>query len=275
MAVARNGSTWLRYEDAGTGEPLLLIMGLGGSSRAWWRLLPRLVGHARCLTFDHRGTGLSDRIRGPLSMDDLVADALAVLDAARVDRAHVLGVSMGGMVAQHLALDHPDRVRSVVLGATTSAGRQGPPPWRLLAAGAARPVLGRERMWDFLAPALYAERTRREHPERILEDLRIRETDPTPAATFHAQVLAIAAHRTDHRLHELAGLPVTVFHGDEDRLVPPERGTALAAALPGARSATLQRCGHITTTDAEEETAAVVLGHLAAAGAAQRSSRAA
>ncbi len=265
FARARAGHK-LHWRAEGEGDPVLMVMGLGGSSRAWYRLLPHVREHARAIVFDHRGTGHSDPATGPLTMGDLVGDALAVLDAAGEDTAHVLGTSMGGMVAQHLALDHRARVRSLLLTSTTPVGRGGRPPWRMLAGAALRPLTGPERMSDVLAPVLYARRTREEHPERMQEDLRMRLGELTLAVTPWYQLAAIARHDTRHRLAELAGLPTTVVHGTEDHLVPAARGVALAGAIPGARLVLIERCGHLMTTDAEHESAAAVLAHLAGAG---------
>jgi len=265
--VARNGAVALAYEEAGTGEPLLMIMGLSGSRRAWTRLRGHLTGSVRCLMFDNRGTGESDAARGLLTMDDLVADTLAVLDAAGHESAHVIGVSMGGMIAQHLALEHRPRVRSLILGCTTPVGRRGVPPWRLLAATALRPLAGSQRTFHLVAPVLYAERTRHERPERIADDLRIRLAEATSVRTSIAQLGAISRHDTRRRLAELRGLAVTVVHGEEDSLVPVAAGRELAGAIPGARMVALAGCGHMLTTDAEEATAAAVVEHLERVGA--------
>lgn len=265
MPVARHGRTRIHYRDlAGPddGPVLLLIMGLGGSGNAWWRLLPHLEGRARLLVVDNRGTGASDPVRGPFGVRELVGDVLAVLDHAEVDVAHVHGVSMGGMIAQHLALDHPDRVASLILGCTTAQARSGQPPWRLLGSSALRPLLGPGRTAPITDGILYARRTRREHPERIAEDLERRVRDATPAATVYAQLLAVAGHDVRDRLWQLGRLPVTVVHGAEDRLVDPARGRALAAGIPGARFVMIPACGHLMTTDAEEATVRAVLGHL-------------
>jgi 3-oxoadipate enol-lactonase len=268
MAVAQSpDGTWLHWEAHGDGEPLLLIMGLGGSGRAWWRLLPHLSGRARAVVLDNRGTGHSDRIRGLLSMPLLVTDVLAVMDAAELESAHVLGVSMGGMIAQHLALDHPERVRSLILGSTTAHGRQGRPPWRMLASVAAKGPQGAEAVWPLVAPTLYARRTLEEHPERVAEDVAIRGGDGTPVATLLAQLAAIAGHDTRARLGELARFPVSILHGTEDLLVPPDRAQALAAGIPGARHVMIEACGHMMTTDAEHLMAQAVLAHLTAADA--------
>lgn len=263
VAVAPNGH-WLNWRAEGAGEPLLLIMGLSGSSKAWYRLLPHASRHAGCIVFDNRGTGDSDPVTGPLSMENLVTDALAVLDAAGHESAHVMGVSMGGMIAQHLALDHRARVRSLILGCTTAGGdeRPGGPSVRLLTATALRPLVGPSRTGPIVAPALYAERTRREHPARVSEDMRVRLSDATAVRTTLGQMAAIARHDTRDRLHELAGVPTTVMHGEEDVLVPPERGRELAGGIPGARLVTIPQCGHMLTTDAEAESVAAVVAHL-------------
>ena len=278
MAIARNGSVWLNWRATGPpdGEPVLLIMGLAGSSRMWWRFEPQLAAEHRTILFDNRGTGDSDGVSGPMSMAAMVDDALAVLDAAGHESAHVFGVSMGGMIAQYLALDHRSRVRSLLLGCTTPGGRRGAPPWRMVASTAVRPVLGPKRTFELVAPLLYAPRTLRDHPGRLREDLRVRAADMTSPATYYAQIAAVARHDTRARLHELGGLPVTVVHGEEDGLVPVEQGRKLAAGIPGARFVGIPGCGHLMTTDAEPETVAAVLGHLeratasspAAAGAA-------
>src|SRR2546423_10567085 len=145
MTVASRNGAWLSWRSEGPLEavaelePLLLIMGLSGSSRMWFRLLPHLSRRHRAIVFDNRGTGDSDPVGGPLRMADLAADALSVLDAAGVERAHVIGVSMGGMIAQRLALDHRDRLRSLVLGCTTAGGPPGPPSRRALRPAAPRP----------------------------------------------------------------------------------------------------------------------------------------
>ncbi len=253
----------LHWDAHGDGEPVLMIMGLGGSSDAWARLLPHVSAGHRAITFDNRGTGRSPGITAPLTMKGMVADALAVLDAAGERSAHVIGISMGGMVAQHLALDHRERVRSLVLACTTAVGLRGQPPVRMLAASALRPLLGPKRTWELVKPSLYAERTRREHPERIREDLKIRNGRPTPSLTFLAQLAAIPWHDTRGRLAELDGLGVTIIHGAEDALVPPARADELAVAIPAAQLVMIPACGHMLTTDAEQESATAVLAHLA------------
>ena len=256
--------------DGGDGEPVLMIMGLAASSRMWYRLVPWLSRRHRVILFDNRGTGNSPPVRGRLTMAGLAHDALTVMDDAGVESAHVIGASMGGMIAQHVALDHRDRVRSLVLACTTPGGNAGLPPWRMLAASALRPVFGSRRTFPLVAPVLYAAKTRAEDPNRIREDLDRRIEDNTSPVTLYAQMGAITGHNTRARLAELGGLPTLVVHGLEDSLVPPDRGRDLARLIPEARLELIPSCGHLLTTDAEEQTASAILTHLERAAAGER-----
>lgn len=267
MPDASHDGVRVHYEDVGPrdGEPLVLIMGLGGSGRSWYRMLPHVEGVHRTLVVDNRGTGgTSDPpIARPLSLGDMVEDVVAVLDDAGVDAAHVHGLSMGGMIAQQLGLRHPDRVRSLVLGCTTPGHRiaREAPPWRLLAGGALGPV-DRRRSWRLVEPALYARRTIEQRRDRIREDLQVRATERIGLRTVPAQLVAAAGHRAHGRLSRLGAIPVTVIHGDEDRLIPPRAGFELAERIPGAVHVELPQCGHVISTDAEEQHAEALLAHL-------------
>lgn len=261
-APGGNRIAWRAY---GEGEPVVLVMGFMGSGHAWFRLLPHIAAGRRAIVLDNRGTGDSDRPLGLWSMDDLAADVLAVLDDAGVERAHVIGASMGGMIVQHLALAHPERVRSLALCCTSarSGGRRGPPPWRMLASIGLRPLLGAGRTMKLVSPMLYSERTRRGSPERLAEEVALRNADATPVATAPAQFAAIVRHDTRSRLGNLSP-PALVVHGDDDRLVPTAAGRELAELIPGARLELLPGCGHVLTTDCEQEAAEAILGFLAA-----------
>src|SRR5579859_5674192 len=120
MAFVENQGARIYWDEQGTGAPILLIMGLGATSDWWWRTRPPLTARYRTIALDNRGAGRSDVPPGPYSIPQMASDAAAVLDAAGIESAHVFGVSMGGMIAQEFALQHPQRVWSLILGCTAA-----------------------------------------------------------------------------------------------------------------------------------------------------------
>src|ERR1041384_755350 len=118
MSTARVGSVELYWEEHGSGDPLLLIMGLAADSRAWMFQIPDFAARYRTIAFDNRGVGRSSKPAGPYTIHEMADDAAGLLDALSIDRAHVVGVSMGGMIAQELVLRAPEKVRGLVLGCT-------------------------------------------------------------------------------------------------------------------------------------------------------------
>ncbi len=122
MAFAQNQGAKIYWDQQGEGAPLLLIMGLGWTSHMWYRSRPVLAAQFRTIAFDNRGVGQSDVPPGPYPIALMASDAAAVLDAAGVERAHVCGMSMGGMISQEFALQYPQRVRSLILGCTAPGG---------------------------------------------------------------------------------------------------------------------------------------------------------
>jgi 3-oxoadipate enol-lactonase len=249
MPFVETGPVKLYYESRGRGPAVLLVMGLGMTLSGWWRTVPVLARSFRVLTFDNRGIGRSDSAALPYSVAAMADDAIAVLDAAGEQRAHVYGISLGGMVAQELALRHPDRVRALVLGATTPGGSRG------VLAGV--PALGffsraaamapEEALWAAV-PYTYAETTRRRHAERIAEDIAHRVRFPPDPSAYGHQVAAAATHNTFHRLGEIAA-PTLVVHGEEDAVVPPQHARLLAEAILGAELRLWPEAGHLYVTD--------------------------
>jgi 3-oxoadipate enol-lactonase len=246
---ATNVNVRLNFESTGGGPAVLLVMGLGLPAAAWWRTIPALAGSLQVIAFDNRGSGRSDCPPGPYSIADMAADAVAVLDEAGVDRAHVYGVSMGGMIAQEIALRHPARVRALVLGATSPGGRAATPPGGdTIAYLRRRPSLPPEEARWASVPYLYSARTRREGGARIAEDLARRQTFPFSIDGYGRQLAAAAAHDAASRLGRIA-TPTLVVHGLEDRMVPPNNGRALAAAIPGSDLRLVEDAAHLYTTD--------------------------
>jgi pimeloyl-ACP methyl ester carboxylesterase len=250
--------TTLHWETTGAGDPVLMIMGLGLSGGAWWRTVPVLSRSLRVITFDNRGVGRS-RARFPsYTTEALADDAVSVLDAAGVDRAHVYGFSLGGMVAQQLALRHADRVRSLVLGATQPGGpRAVRPSDDVIAFFRRRGSMTAQEAARASVPFNYGPRCRREHRDRIAEDIRRRLDHPFPEQAYRAQMVAAALHNCFRPLKRIEA-PTLVVHGRKDRVVPVANAEILTERIPGARLRILKDAGHLYATeqpDVDEEIA--------------------
>jgi 3-oxoadipate enol-lactonase len=248
------------WEEEGSGEPLLLIMGLGATLEWWIRLRPALVARYRTIVFDNRGAGKSDVPAGPYAIPAMANDAAAVLDAAGVSSAHVLGYSMGGYIAQELALGHPGRLRSLILASTSCGGRDAvrAEPEVVSALGA-RATMTREEAARGMVPYTFDAATPR---QRVEEDLAMRLRANVTNQGYFAQFAAIRAWGGAHdRLKDIA-TPTLVVHGETDRLVPPENGRILARAIPNARLVMLPQASHIFMTDQPDAARGAILSFL-------------
>lgn len=246
MPFIENQGARIYWDERSVGEPILLIMGLGYPSDMWWRVRPVLDSRYRTIVFDNRGVGRSDMPAGPYPIATMAADAVAVLDAAGVDSAHVFGISMGGMIAQELALQYPKRVRSLILGCTAAGGPtavQAEPEVTqiLLNRGSVTP----EQAALAAIPYIYDSATPR---ERVEEDLAIRRPWlPRPEA-YNAQLQGILGWESYSRLPQL-NVKTLVIHGETDRLVRLGNGQLIASRIPGAKLVTLANASHIFPTD--------------------------
>jgi len=259
MAFVENEGVRIYWTEQGSGEPLLMIMGLGYSHDMWNRAAPVLAERYRIIMFDNRGVGRSDVPPGPYPIATMAADARAVLDGAGIDRAHVFGVSMGGMIAQEFALNYPERVGALVLGCTTCGGPQATPAAPdVLVALLARATMPAEDAIRVMIPFIYDDATPR---ERIEEDLDIRRRVLPTAAAYLAQVQGIMAWESYSRLSQI-DRPTLVIHGETDKLVPPENGRLIAATIPGAQLVMLPRASHIYVTDQPEASLDATLAFL-------------
>jgi 3-oxoadipate enol-lactonase len=240
--------TRLHYEVHGRGEPVLLIMGLGSNAYGWHRTLPWLSERYQAIAFDNRGTGRSDVPEGAYSIARMADDAVSVLDAAGHERAHVVGASLGGMIAQRFALAHPGRVRALVLVCTTPGGRESTRAkdevmTAMVTGGGDPSTVYRRNAWF-----LYGEETRAKHPERIEEDLVYRSKIPTSPTGYLGQLQAAMQHDAAGELGAIAA-PTLVVHGDADLLIPPANGKLLAARIPGAELSLIPGAGHMLQAD--------------------------
>jgi 3-oxoadipate enol-lactonase len=239
---ALNGSVRLAYEVHGEGQPVLLIHGWGYGLWGWEPVARPLAARYRVVAFDNRGVGGSDVPPGPYTAADMAEDAVAVLDAAGLRTAHVVGTSLGGMIAQEVALDFPDRVERLVLACTTPGGPHayGMPEQTARLMEEAQSLEPQVALRRFVANAL-APGAPVELVERIYA--RRQEQRPDPAG-WHAQGAAGAGFDVYDRLGAIAA-PTLVLHGTADGVVDPRNSELLAERIPDARLAWFEGGGHL------------------------------
>ncbi len=245
MSFVENQGTKIYWDEQGRGDPLLLIMGLGYPSSLWHRTRPVLAQHFRTVAFDNRGVGLSDVPPGPYPIATMASDAAAVLDAAGVSKAHIFGISMGGMIAQEFALQNPARTRSLILGCTSAGGPSAVRAERKVADVMMARGMTLEQAREAILPYIYDASTPR---ERIEEDLGLRRRClPTPQG-YMAQLQGILAWEGYSRIAQITA-PTLVIHGKSDALVPPGNGELIAARIPSAKLVLLEHASHLFLTD--------------------------
>jgi 3-oxoadipate enol-lactonase len=259
----------LHYERRGEGEPLLLIQGMSGTTFSWGEpLLADLERSFDVVDYDHRGIGTSSPQSAAFTIADLADDAAALLDALGWESAHVLAISMGGMVAQELALRHPARIRTLTLGCTYCGGPEG--------------VLAEEAVVQRLAAGLRSgdldRAIRTSYEVNVSAAFAAQEANyaafrqmavaaPAPVPVIVLQMQAVAGHDTSTRLSSL-DVPTLVVHGDEDQMLPVSNGRLIASLIPGARLDEWPGVGHMFWWEEPARTADALRAHTLTGAAA-------
>jgi 3-oxoadipate enol-lactonase len=258
MSDALNGDVRLRYEVKGNGEPLLMIHGLGYDRFGWGKLPDLLAENFQVVVFDNRGVGDSDVPGGPYAVSQMAEDARAVLDTAGIDSVHVLGVSLGGYIAQELVLAHPDRVRKLVLASTAPGGpRSVPMPAAGIEAFGRFPAMKREAGLRLLVENSLGEYGVREQPELVEEIYRYRlERGPTLAG-WQAQAYAGATFDAYDRIPGIRA-ETLVLQGGADNVVDARNAELLVELIPGARLELIPDRGHLLVWQEAERLAPIV-----------------
>ncbi|HEX5608515.1 MAG TPA: alpha/beta fold hydrolase [Solirubrobacterales bacterium] len=266
MPTAGVAGREINYERAGAGEPLLLIQGLSGTHLAWGEpFKAELESSFDTIAFDNRGVGRSGPVTEPFTIAEMAADAAGLLDALEVETTHVLGISMGGMIAQELALAHPERIRTLTLGCTYCGGEgssltdpaDSTPLLEAMASG------DRERVyragWELnVSPGFRAEEGRYATFQEMASAL------PVAQETIQLQLQAIFGHNTSDRLGDVA-LPTLVIHGTEDKVIPVANGHLVAGLIPGSRLEIYDGTGHLFWWEQPERSAGLIREHALAA----------
>jgi 3-oxoadipate enol-lactonase len=259
MPLAKTGQIELSYDRAGEGPPLLLIMGMSGTKHHWGdAVLEHLRRDFETIVYDHRDAGDSTRTGKPFTIADLAGDAAGLLQTLGLEDAHVMGISMGGMVAQELALAHPERIRSLMLGCTYCGGEGSVLASEGVMRGLAEAMASGDRerairaSWEVNVSASFAT-----NEEAYARFLKTGMSYGLPVQVIMEQMRAIAGHDTSGRLPELE-TPTLVVHGTLDQLLPVQNGHMVAGLIPGSRLEILEGIGHMFFLEQPERTAELV-----------------
>ncbi len=273
MAKVEVAGREFHYERTGTGEPLLLVQGMSGTHVSWGEPFKGALEEGfDVIAFDNRGIGLSAPVDGPFTISEMAEDTAGLLEALGLESAHVIGISMGGMIAQELALAHPGRLRSLTLGCTYCGGpgSQLMPEGNLqkLVAGMAsgdRDKAIRAGYEVNLSPAFRADE------DRYAAFHEMATTVPAAKATIELQAQAIFGHDTSGRLGEISA-PTLIVHGTEDGVLPFPNGELIASLMPSARFEVFEGVGHMFWWE-QPQRSAELIGEQALAAEASAPSR--
>lgn len=259
----------LRYQAAGAGPGVLCIQGVGVPGEGWRPQVRALAPHFRVITFDNRGVGGSARGPQPLTIEAMAADAVAIMDGEGFARFHVIGHSMGGLIAQHVALTARPRVKSLSLLCTFANGRDATAlSLRMLLLGLQSRIgtrrMRRNGMLRMIMPDEYLRRTDRERLAEELRELFGRDLADQPPIVME-QLRAMSRYSAVARLSGLSALPTLVVSAAHDPIAPPRLGRALAGAIGGARYTEFPHAGHALPIQCADELNTLLLAHLTAA----------
>ncbi len=261
MPTVKVGDINMYYEVHGEGEPLVLIMGLGGDITRWWRILPVLAKEFRVIAFDNRGVGRTDKPDIPYTMAMMADDIAGLMDVIGIDAAHIFGISLGGMIAQNLALRHPQRIISLILGCTRCGGSHSITD-ESGGESALNPelieLLTPEERARQMLPFLWSQEFIDNNPEIVEQQIALSRDNPIDLTGYTRQLEAANTHNTYDRLPEIK-LPTLVIAGDADRLIPHQNSPLIASRIPGAELVILEGMGHGFYTEAVNETSSVIM----------------
>lgn len=272
MPLLRRDGVDLSYESEGTGPSILLVQGAGTVGEAWRPQIATLQRSFRCISFDNRGMGGSGLPAGNLTIEAMASDALALMDALGIDRFHVAGHSMGGLIAQQIALLARARVISLALMCTFAHGWQGSRLTPAMLVTALRMRIGTRQMrrnafTELVMPAAYLRQVDRAKLAEQLAPLFGRDLAEQPPVVMK-QVRAMSRFDAGPGLNTLSGIPTLVLSASEDRIAEPRFGRELAQLIPGARYVEIDGAGHGVTIQLADKVNDLFVQHLRAAEAA-------
>ena len=264
MSMTKAGDINIEYYVEGEGPPLLMIMGFTGQASSWGEsFLAQLRPHFQIIRFSNRGTGLTDKPQTEYSIPMMAEDAAGLLAEVGIEKAHVLGISMGGMIAQELVLHHPQVVQGLALGCTNCGPAHSvQPSQEVLALLAPVPGTSPEeqfrKMWPAIVTPEFVERER----EFLEEMLRIGLENPMPVDTMGRQMAAIMGFDSYDRLPQIKS-PTLIIHGDRDVLVPTKNGPILHDRIADSTLRIGPEVAHMFFWEKPAESAGAIVEYLA------------
>jgi pimeloyl-ACP methyl ester carboxylesterase len=264
MTKVAVGEIELDYERSGSGPPLLAIMGMSGTALHWGEpFLAQLRDSFEVIVYDHRGVGSSTPLDGNLSIVQMADDAAGLIAALGLSSAHVTGISMGGMIAQELALAHPELIRTLTLGCTYCGGPGSSHASPELMQRLAEAMMSGDRQRALrVAWEANVSKAMLDNDDAYAAFLAIAQQRVVAVRVVMAQMQAIFAHDTSARLHELH-MPTLVVHGTEDQMLPVENGRLIASLIPGSRLEILDGVGHLFFWERPELSAELIRANAA------------
>ncbi len=255
MPTTQVGSHTVYYDELGAGHPLIFISGLGSTRLGWWKQIEPFANKFRVINMDNRDAGDSALATAPYTIATMADDVAGVINNLNLGRTHIVGISMGGMIAQELAINHPDLVDKLVLVATTAGGPTNVNPSPEIAAllmrmeGEDLETVVRRTFTAITGPGYMAA-----HPDDLDQIVKHALARPMSLAAYQRQLGACMVHLQGGTAGRLARItaPTLVVHGDADPLIPYANGKYLAEHIPGARLSTYPGVGHIVPIEAPE-----------------------
>jgi 3-oxoadipate enol-lactonase len=255
MTTTQVGSHTVYYDEFGAGHPLILITGLGSTRLAWWKQIEAFAKKFRVINLDNRDAGDSAPGTGPYTIADMAEDVAGVIKNLNLGRTHIVGISMGGMIAQELAIRHPELLDKLVLVATTAGGPTNvnakPEVTALLMRTEDEDVeMSLRRTFTLIAGEGYMAK----HPEDLDQIIKNAFAKPMSLESYQRQLGACVVHFGQGVADRLAQItaPTLVVHGDYDPLIPYPNGEYLAEHIKGARLSTYKGVGHLVMIESPE-----------------------
>jgi len=262
MPIAKTENLNMYYEIIGQGEPLVMIRGVGSNVDHWYEQIPVLSKKYQLLVFDNRGIARSSDPGGSFSNRDMAADTVALMEAVGIKKAHLLGYSMGGMIAQEIALAYPEKVNGLILVATDcgiSLRIKAKPEFSRLFSEMIR--LGTNEAKKAAAGCLFAKQTFETRPDIIERYAEVSMRFPASQKILGRQWAAITQHDACDRLPNISA-PTLAITGSEDELIPPENTTVMAERIPVAQMIFIDGGGHLFLIEQPEAFNEAVIGFL-------------